>query len=82
MQSWLLTLVVLATRGDCLALRVPPGHATRCLGPSMAAKRGNKKQGVTRREALSGGGFDSDAAYKDIANAGKRSESSPRPQLT
>eukprot|EP00320_Phaeocystis_rex_P019598 CAMPEP_0119076500 /NCGR_PEP_ID=MMETSP1178-20130426/87465_1 /TAXON_ID=33656 /ORGANISM="unid sp, Strain CCMP2000" /LENGTH=170 /DNA_ID=CAMNT_0007058789 /DNA_START=139 /DNA_END=651 /DNA_ORIENTATION=- len=36
----------------------------------MAAKRG--KQGITRREALTGGSFDADSTYKDIANAGLR----------
>jgi len=71
MQSHLLSvLAVLVTSADCLALRVPACHATRCHTINMAAKRG--KQGVTRREALSGGGFNSDDAYKNIANAGMR----------
>ena len=65
MQSILLVLAVLAS-ADCLALRAP----TRSGRPCMAAKKRAKQ--VTRREALSGGGFDSDAAYKDIANAGLR----------
>ena len=64
MQS-LLVLAVLAS-ADCLALRAP----ARCGRPCMAAKKRAKQ--INRREALSGGGFDSDAAYKDIANAGLR----------
>lgn len=66
----LIVLAALVASADCLALRAPTRHATRCGGPCMAAKKRAKQ--VTRREALSGGGFDSDAAYKDIANAGKR----------
>ena len=66
MQSSLLLVLAVLASADCLALRAP----TRSGRPCMAAKKRAKQ--VTRREALSGGGFDSDAAYKDIANAGLR----------
>ena len=66
----LLAVLAVVANADCFSLRAPTRHATRCGKPCMAAKKRTKQ--VTRREALSGGGFDSDAAYKDIANAGLR----------
>ena len=64
-----------ASSADCLALRASAGclalaRPVRCGRPCMAAKKRAKQ--VTRREALSGGGFDSDEVYKDLANAGIR----------
>ena len=70
-----LGIVLAASSADCLALRASAGclalaRPVRCGRPCMAAKKRAKQ--VTRREALSGGGFDSDEAYKDLANAGLR----------
>ena len=70
-----LGIVLAASSADCLALSASSGclalaHPTRCGRPCMAAKKRAKQ--VTRREALSGGGFDSDEVYKDLANAGIR----------
>jgi len=79
-----LGIVLAASSADCLALRASAGclalrasdgclalaRHVRCGRPCMAAKKRAKQ--VTRREALSGGGFDSDEVYKDLANAGIR----------
>ena len=69
-----LGIVLAASSADCLALRASADCLAlarpRCSRPCMAAKKRAKQ--VTRREALSGGGFDSDEVYKDLANAGIR----------
>ena len=69
-----LGIVLAASSADCLELRASAGCLAlarpKCGRPCMAAKKRAKQ--VTRREALSGGGFDSDEAYKDLANAGLR----------
>ena len=70
-----LGIVLAASSADCLALCasadcVALARPMRCGRPCMAAKKRAKQ--VTRREALSGGGFDSDEVYKDFANAGLR----------
>ena len=70
-----LGIVLAASSADCLELRASAGclalaRPMRCGRLCMAAKKRAKQ--VTRREALSGGGFDSDEVYKDFANAGLR----------